>query len=1045
MGLKNYIKTLRKNHVSREKNLNESGLLSDLRFRSDKTNDGSLPSRYHTDFGKPSLMDTYSWSEDSQQAVVPDESDNLGQVKLSRVEEDFVDWLNDDSSSSEARPVVPDESDNLGQVKLSRVEEDFVDWLNDDSSSSEARPVVPDESDNLGQVKLSRVEEDFVDWLNDDSSSSEARPSAMPTWAQSEATFQAWPDDLSQKFEPFPEANEERSDAVLSQTIEHLHKVHKKPSVDALSQTFEPLPDANEEQSDSVMLQTHDPLPDANEEQRDAVLSQTFEPLPDAREEQSVVSPQKSEPQSEASKEQSDDVESQKFEPLSETHAKPSVTGFSPNFMPLPNADQSEVVTLRQRLKEVSSLLPRTNEEEEEMEMEDDYLLFGAVETPDDYLLLTDEEPDDLPCKADKKQGRNILAPEEVPLLKADVISEDYLLDADEEARNTLHQVGEHHKKCPGHVEDNAISYEIDESDNSIVELGAGEGPRDSHLEDDEEPVDPLLGVVVESDHPRSADADDDEYFLVGVEEASDSRLGTDARECESLLDSDEDEDDSRLDNADDESLLDEYGDDSLLDAEGCPSLLKLDLNPSDSDSLAEFLDSGNEEEVRCRWCEDAVVKTTVKGLKGLANHFQRGSSLPYPEYLKEANQSAAGKIRGLQAAADDRETQGNELPRIPSQQHDQSDSQPKLLSGSHERDSTIKTIDSRESGSRSAASSSSIQTGADSAKAAPTPKGKDIAGETEKKATKAEKRIQKRHTEIIRMPENGDKPPEFRKTSTKRRPKTSVLDSDDASFHNIDEVRGVDKETNNADFRSDDMRPPKHGEEELSPPRSQSVLETREAPSAPMFFAPEPPPTTTSPPRRHGRRRTIVKVVCSGTTTSTDVHDFEEPQLPTLQQQEDSSSIKKDWTTIKGQPKPTYYWSEPLSPMRFYLSQPPPPPPPPRRISIVMMKPKRAIEKAVASEEAHHKRPETNSSSIEKRQDQRRPISRASLQLRDDHMDVKIDHATRKTSGRVVKSVPDHRRPDPPCDDRNDTFAGREEMCPMARMRFNSKRTQLV
>jgi hypothetical protein len=922
MGLRKFIKTLRKNHAPPEKTPNESGLLSDLRFRSDKSIDGSLPSNYRTDFGKPSLMETDSLSEDSQHAVVPNEFDDLGPVKLASVEK-----------------------------------------------------------------------KDFVDWLNDDSASAEVRPQAIPTWAHSQATFEAWPDDLSQKFEPLSEANEERSDAILSQTIESLHLA-------ALSQKFEHLPNANEGQSDSV-------------------LSQTIEPLPDAREEQSdVVLPQKTEPQSEASKEQSDDVESQKFEPLSETHEKPSVTDFSLNFEPLAkaniNADQSEVVTLRQHLKELSSILPRTNEEEGEME--DDYLLFDAVETPDDSLLHPDDESDDLPCKADKKQGRNIVAvPEEIPLLKVDVASGDFLLDADEEARNALHQVGEQHNNSAGHADDNVISYEIDEGDNSIVELDAGEGPRDSHLEDDKEPVDPLLGVVVESDHPRFADAKDNESSVfVGLEEASDSRLGTDAIECESLLDND-----------DGESLLDEDGEDSLLDAEekGCVSLLNLDRNRSDLDSLAELLDSGTDEQVRCGWCEDAVVKTTVEGLKGLADHFQRESSLLYPEYLMQTNKSARGKkTRGLQAATDDRETRGKKRAKIPSPQHDQSDSLHSLLSGSHEKDSTIKTVDSRESGSRSAASSLSVQTDANSAKSVPTAKGNDI-----------------------------------------------------------DEVRGVDKELNNVALRSDDMRPPRDGGEELSSPRSQSVLETRETPSPPMFFAPEtpPPPPTTIPPRRHGRRRRrpIVKVVPSDATTSTDVHAFDKPQLPTLQQEEDASSIKTDWAT-----------------MHFYLSQPPPPPPPrgapsvmvkperaatekavaseephhkrpetnyasiktvrekrqgpPRRAIGLMLKPGRATEKAVASEEPHHKRPESNYSSIktatEKRQDQQRPISRA-LQRRSGHMDVKTDHATMKTSD-LVKSVPDHRRPGPPCDDRNDdTFTGREEMCPIARMRFNSQRRQLV
>jgi hypothetical protein len=69
---------------------------------------------------------------------------------------------------------------------------------------------------------------------------------------------------------------------------------------------------------------------------------------------------------------------------------------------------------------------------------------FDAVETPSaaNSLLHTDEKPNDLPYKPDKKQGRNIFAaPEEIPLLKADVESGGSLLGADEEARNYLLQV----------------------------------------------------------------------------------------------------------------------------------------------------------------------------------------------------------------------------------------------------------------------------------------------------------------------------------------------------------------------------------------------------------------------------------------------------------------------------------------------------------------------------------------------------------------------------------------------------------------------------
>jgi hypothetical protein len=221
MGLRKFIKTLRKKHAPTEKNPNESGLLSDLKFRSDKTEDGSLASKYRTDFGKPSMMDTDSSSEECQQAVFPNEFDDMGPVELSRVEEYFVDWLNDDLAS----------------------------W--------------------------------------------EQTSSAMPTWASSEATFQAWPDV------PLPEANEERSDAALSQTIEPQHKVHKKTRVAALCLAFEPLPDVNEDRNDSFLSQKLESLPDADEEKRDADLPQTFEPFPDASEEQNdVVLSQKSEPQS---------------------------------------------------------------------------------------------------------------------------------------------------------------------------------------------------------------------------------------------------------------------------------------------------------------------------------------------------------------------------------------------------------------------------------------------------------------------------------------------------------------------------------------------------------------------------------------------------------------------------------------------------------------------------------------------------------------------------------------------------------------------------
>jgi hypothetical protein len=376
-----------------------------------------------------------------------------------------------------------------------------------------------------------------------------------------------------------------------------------------------------------------------------------------------------------------------------------------------------------------------------------------------------------------------------------------------------------------------------------------------------------------------------------------------------------------------------------------------------------------------------------------------------------------------------------------------------------------------------------------------PTPEGKAFAGETEKKTMKIEKRI----AEIIRKLENGAKSPEFRKIPTKRHPKTPALDPDDASIHDVGEVvkccdtkslesnlaatsdngiekldhsqqansddkmdereegkvndRGVDKEVNNVALRSDDMRPPEHGEEELSSPRSQSDLENREAPPTPMLFAsePPPPPPTTPPLRRHGRRRTIVKVVSDAATTSTDVHDFDKPQ----QEDEDSISIKTDCATRKGRPPPTYHWSGPPPPtMSFYLSQPPPPPPP-RRAPRVTVKPERDTEKAVGSEEPHHKPPETKYSSIKtvtkKRQKQQKSISGVSqfppppLACGGRHMDVKTDHATMKTNRRKGKSVRAPKLSASPFDDRNDTFAGREEICPIARIRLNSKRTQLV
>jgi hypothetical protein len=1455
MGLRKFIKVLRKNQAPPENNPNESGLLSDLRFRSDKTNDGSLPSRYRIDFAKPSMMDTDSSSEESQEAVVPNEFDDLVPVKLSCAEEDFADWLNDDSAISEVKPPampawahseatfeakpddltqnfepLPEANDERSDAVLSQPieplhqvhqkpsvaalsqnfeplsempvwmhsEATFQAWPDEPSQKFEPLPGANEErSDAVLSQPIEPLHEvhqkprvatlsqrfepqpEMPAWMHSEAtfqawpddvlqnfeplteaneersdavlsqpieplhevnqkpsvaaSSQKFEPlSEMPAWAHSKATFQAWPDDLSQKFEPLPEANEERSDAVLSQPIEPLqrsdavlsqpidplYKVHQKPSVTSISQIFEALPDANKDQSNSVLSQPIEPLPNANEEQRDAVLSQIFERLPNAREEQSdAVSSQMSEPQVEARKEQSDDVGLKKFEPLSETHDKPSTTTFSlyskpvPAFSlysePLPNANanananagQRGVVTLRQRLKELSSILPKANEEEEEMKdnyllfdavgtpddsllhtdeepdavgtpddfllhtdeepddlpckasktqdrnivaapeeilllnadslldaveeagnairqvgehclnvttsflmednyllfdavgtpddsllhtdeepddlpckaskkqdrdivvgaeeilllnadslldaveetgdairqvgqhylnvttsylKEDDYLLFDVVGTPDDYLLHTDEEPDDLPCKASKKQGRNIVVgaeeilllnadslldaveeagnairqvgehclnvttsflmednylifdavgtpddsllhtdkernnlpckaskkqvrnivagPKEIPLLKADLASGACLLGPVEEAPNALRQAGGHHKESPGHAEDSAIFYEIDQDDNSIVELSEGSG--DSHMEDDEEPFDPLLGVVVESDHPRFADAEDDESFLVGVEEASDFCLGPDARERESLLDADKYEVGSLLDNDDDESLLDEYGDDSLLDAQdlGCVSLMNLD----DLDSLAELLDSGPDEQIRCGWCEDAVVKTTVKGLKGLANPFQRESGLPrHPEYLKRAKKPARGKKScGLQSADDDREAQRKRRAGTSSQQHNQSHSLHNILSESRKKDSTIKSVDSWKSGSRSSSTSSpSDETDANSAKAVRTPSGKYVAGETENKTTKAEERM----AEIVHMLETGNKPPELRKIPTKRRPKTLVLDGDDARFHDVDEVRGVDSELNNVDLRSDDTRPPKQGEEELSSPRFQSVSEAREAP-------PPLPPTTTSS-RRHGngRGRTIVKVV---------VEDSEGPQLPTLQQ--DSSPVKKDWATINVQPRPANYSSEPPPPppppaINFYSSQPPPPPPPRHAPSfIVITKPECATEKAVAWEEPHHKHIETNYSTIKsvtkKRQDERRPISRASqfplqpFPRRGGHMDVKTNNATRKTSGHEVKSVADHRLPDPPCDDRNDTIGGREELCPIARIRLEySKRTQLV
>ena len=971
------------------------------------------------------MMDTHSSSGDSQQDIVPNEFDDLVPVKLSRVEEVFVDRLNDHSAISEVRPPP--------MPAWARSEATFQAWTDDLSQTFEPLSEVNEERSD---AVLSQPDEPLHEVHQKSrvaalSKKFEPLPE-MPTSAHSEATIQAWSEDLLQKFEPLPEANEVRSDAVSSQPIEPLHEVHQKSRVATLSKKFEPVPDANEAQPGNLSWLTLEPLPDAEEEQRDAVLSQTFEPLPDAPD---VDLSQKSDPQSEANKEQSDDVQSQNFEPLPETHEKPSVTTISLCFEPSANTNananavQSEVITLRQRLTELSSILTRTNEEEEKMD--DDYLLFDAVETCNDSLLPFDEEPNDLPFKPDKKQGQNIFAaPEENPHLKADVISEESLLDAVEGARNDFRQVGAQHNKYPGHAEDRAISYEIDQDDNSIIELG--EGPHDSHLEDDEEPVDPLLGVVVESDHPRFADVEDDEYFLVGVEEASDYCLGTDAREYESFLDANEAEDHSLLDNDDDdESLLDEDGDDSLLDA---------DERLCDLDSLAEILDSGT-----------AVVKTTVfKGLKGLANQFKRESGLPYPEYLKPAKKSNRGKkTRGLQAADDDREPQGKTLVGTLCYQHNQSDSLHNLHSGGYEKDSTIMTVDSQEMGSRSAASSPSVQTDANSAKPVPTPKGKDIFGETEKKTTMTGKRV----ADIIRMLENGDEPPEFRKQiPTKRRPNTSVLDSDDARFLDITEVRGVDKELNNVDLRSNHMRPPKQREEELSSPRAQSILETR-----------EPPPPTTLPPRRHDIRcrSTIVKVVArDNTTSSADFHDYEESQLPTPQQEEVYSSIKKDLATIEIQPKPTYYWSEPPPPppppptMNFYSSQPPPTSTP-HCAPSVLVKPERATEKAVVSEEPHHKQPEINYVSIKsvtgKSRDQQRPISRASqfplqrLPRRSGHMGVKTNHDILKTDGFEVKSVPHHRRPDPPCDDRNDAFAGREEMSPIARMRLFSKRSQLM
>jgi hypothetical protein len=288
-------------------------------------------------------------------------------------------------------------------------------------------------------------------------------------------------------------------------------------------------------------------------------------------------------------------------------------------------------------------------------------------------------------------------APEEIPLLKANVESEGSLLGADEEAWNYLHKVGEQQNKDPGHAEDNAISYEIDEDDNSIVDFDAGKGASDSHMEDDEEPVDPLLGVFVESGDLRFADAEVDESFFLWLEKATDSRLRTDTRGCKSLLDADGD--DFLLDNDDDgpeEPLLDEDGDDSLLDAEekGYASLLNLYRKPSDFDSLATILDGGTDELVRYGWCEDAVLKPTVNGLKGLANHLQRGLCLPYPEHLKQATNSAPGKkTRGLQATADDRETQGKKRAETSSQRHDQSDWLDNRLSGSPEKDFPIKTV----------------------------------------------------------------------------------------------------------------------------------------------------------------------------------------------------------------------------------------------------------------------------------------------------------------------------------------------------------------